>query len=208
MFGYDSTENIFFGTKKPMNDEHRTPLTAEEINRLLSAIDLSTAVGVRNATMVLLMISTGAKVGELVGKEGDSEGPRGGLLIGDYDRRAGTITLRRPKDGGERVLPIPVRIQQYLRTWLDSRPQLDGNDLVFVTNRGTRIQNRYVRRMLHEYGRAAGIDRDVRPSLLRHTYAQEVLRETGDLHFLKESLGHRHLASSIRYLEGREESER
>lgn len=184
-----------------MDNTDNHPLSVDEIDRLLAAIDLSSAVGVRNATMILIMIYTGAKVGELVGKEGDSDTIQGGIRVGDFDRASGTITLRRPKDKVERVIPIPMRIQQYLLIWLDSRPETDGTDLLFVTGRGTRIQNRYVRRMISEYGRAAGIDRDVRPSLLRRTYARGVLRESGDLHVLKEALGHRHLASSIRYLE-------
>lgn len=177
------------------------PLSLEEIERLIAVIDLSTAVGVRNATMILIMAFTGAKVGELVGKEGDADGVQGGIRLGDFDRTSGTITLRRPKDKAERIIPIPMRIQQYLLIWLDSRPDAADTDLLFVTGRGTRIQNRYVRRMIGEYGRAAGIDRDVKPSSLRWTYARGVLRESGDLHVLKEALGHRHLASSIRYLD-------
>jgi len=187
-----------------MDDTTKRPLSVEEIERLISVIDLSTAVGIRNATMILIMVFTGAKVGELVGKEGGGAVVRGGIRIDDYDRVSGTITLRRPKDDGERVIPIPMRIQQYLLIWLDARPSVPESDLLFVTGRGTRIQNRYVRRMISEYGRAAGIDRDVRPSLLRRTYAQGVLRESGDLHVLKEALGHRHLASSIRYLDDQE----
>jgi len=168
-----------------MDDTTKRPLSVEEIERLISVIDLSTAVGIRNATMILIMVFTGAKVGELVGKEGGGAVVRGGIRINDYD-------------------PIPMRIQQYLLIWLDARPSVPESDLLFVTGRGTRIQNRYVRRMISEYGRAAGIDRDVRPSLLRRTYAQGVLRESGDLHVLKEALGHRHLASSIRYLDDQE----
>ena len=191
-----------------MNDATRRPLSGDEIDRILSVIDLSTDVGLRNATMILLMISTGAKVGELVGKEERSHEVRGGLRVPDIDFRGGTVTLRRSKDQKERMMPIPTKIQQYLKVWLSARPENTDSDLVFVTGRGTRLQNRYVRRVLNEYGRSAGIDRDVRPSLLRHTYAREVLRETGDLRFLQESLGHRHITSSVRYVEGHEDEKR
>ncbi len=196
----ESTEKNIFGTRESMRNGYRETLSAREIERLLNAIDLSTAIGLRNATLILLMIATGAKVGELVGKELDSGDTTGGLRKGDFDESAGTVILRRPKDGAERTMAVPLRVRQYLQVLIESRPRANKSDLVFVTGRGTRLQNRYVRRMIHDYGRAAGLDRDVRPSLLRHTYARELLKESGDLFAVKSALGHRHLASSVRYL--------
>jgi integrase len=180
--------------------EHQ-PLTQDEADRLLSAIDLSTATGLRNATLILLMIETGAKVGELVGKE-RSEGARvGGLRADDIDFRAGTVTLRRPKDHKERVMPLPAKLQQYLKALIESRPPQPDRDLVFVTRRGTALQSRYVRRILTEYARAARLDRDIRPSLLRRTFALGAYSRTRDVVSLRDQLGHSSTASSLRYIE-------
>lgn len=178
-----------------------TVLEPAQLESLLEQPDLSTAVGVRNMAMILLFLDAGAKVGELVGKEGSNQELRGGLRLDDLDleQSPATITLRRPRDGSARVVELPLPTVRYLTAWLSLRPKTEA-DLVFVTSRGTRILNRYVRRMLHDYGVAAGITVDVKPSLLRHTFAHRRLAETGDLQRLAKTLGHRHIVSSLRYL--------
>ncbi len=211
--------------------KHR--LSAEDVQALLEAPDRESRVGLRNVVIMLCMVLAGLKVGEIVGKEGDPDATEGGLRLSDVDFHKGTLRVVGKK--GARVLEVPLQLQQFLRAWLDIRPRQTAgtggrddsgtaggkaaegeavrrtggrnpaSELVFTTIKGTKIQNRYVRRMLHDYGRAAGLGVDVKPSLLRDVYARRVLKETGDLRELAARLGHQHLASSLRYLEGDEE---
>lgn len=186
----------------------KRPLTKEEFARLIGVIDLTSATGVRNAALLLLMAATGAKVSELVGKESAPSGAQrsglSGARLGDLNLSEHTLTLQSGKTGEPRLASLPLNVEQFLRSWLAVRPQTDS-DLIFVTSRGTRLQNRYVRRMLHDYGEAARIEIDVRPSILRRTYASNLLRDTGSLRALQRALGHRHLASAVRYLEEEDE---
>lgn len=181
-----------------MND---SILDAEQLKSLLQQPDLSTRVGIRNMAMLLLFLETGAKVGELVGKEEDRSEIKGGIRLKDLhiEETPPTITLRKPRDGETRTVELPPATVQYLRGWLALRPDT-ALDLVFVSNRGTRILNRYVRRMLHDYGVAAGIEVDVKPSLLRHTFARRKIEETRDVEQLARTLGHSNIVSSLRYL--------
>ena len=181
-------------------------LTEDQLKSLLEQPDLSSPIGVRNIAIILLILEAGAKVGELVGKEGDASELRGGLRLEDLnlDDESPTVVFRRPRDGTERTVSIPSSTARFLVAWIELRP-ISDTDLVFVTGRGTRLQNRYVRRMLHDYGVAAGIDIDVKPSLLRHTFARRHFVETGDLEALAATLGHKHVVSSVRYLFGGDE---
>jgi integrase/recombinase XerD len=180
---------------------HDTGLTDEELTRLLQQPDLGTTVGIRNMAILLLMLETGAKSGELVGKEGDTEDLRGGLRLGDIhgDATERHIVLRKPRDDSQRTADVPPSAARFLDAWLAVRPRSDL-DLVFVTSRGTRILNRYIRKVLHDYGVAAGIEADVKPSLLRHTFARRRLAAGDHLGQLAQSLGHKHIISSVRYL--------
>jgi site-specific recombinase XerC len=177
-------------------------LKDDELARLLQQPDLGTKVGVRNMATILLMLETGAKSGELLGKEGDTAEIRGGLRLADIQGSGVTgrrIVLRKPSDGSQRTSDLPAVASRFVAAWLAVRPRSDL-DLVFVTTRGTRIMNRYVRKMLHDYGVAAGITVDVKPSVLRHTFARRRLSSGDDLGQLAESLGHKHVISSVRYL--------
>ncbi len=178
-----------------------TVLNEKELARLLKQPDLHTKVGIRNMAIILLMLETGAKSGELVGKEGDTEEIHGGLRLEDVQGEADgrRIVLRKPLDDSRRTVDLPPSGARFLDAWLAVRPQCDL-DLVFITTKGTRIMNRYIRKMLHDYGTAAGIKTDVKPSLLRHTYARRRLAAGDGLEQLAESLGHKHIISSVRYL--------
>ena len=137
---------------------HDGALSDEELTRLMQQPDLGTKVGIRNMAIVILMLETGAKSGELVGKEGDADEMRGGLRLEDIheDATKRRIVLRKPRDGSQRTADLPPSAARFLDAWLGVRPRSEL-DLVFVTTRGTRILNRYIRKMLHDYGVRAGI---------------------------------------------------
>lgn len=176
-------------------------LTADELNRLLSVPDRTTALGIRNTALLLVLGMGGLKVGEVVGREGGNEG---GLCVSDVDWNEAALVVRGKK--GSRRVELPAQAVQYLKAWVEIRPQ-GLTDLLFTTAKGTRLSNRYVRRMLADYGQAAGIERPVKPSMLRHTFAARILKETGDLRVLSERLGLGHLAAGLRYLHDGEEEE-
>lgn len=131
-----------------------------------------------------------------------SREPLGGLRLADIDWESRRLHVRRPGDARVRTVVLDASAVQLLRAWVEIRPGAP-NDLVFVTRRGTGIMNRYVRRMLSEYGRSAGIAHDVRPSQLRRTFGSRLFERTGDIEAVARSLGLRHLASSLRYVPGR-----
>ncbi len=175
-------------------------LSEEELKQLFSAPDLDTIVGIRNVTIMLLMVECGLKVGEIVGKEGASgTAVIGGLRVGDVALSEHRLTVVKPKRDTARQVDLSVRVAQYLTIWLAARPDHTDTDLVFTTRRGGPLSNRYVRRFLAEYGRDAGIARPVRPSLLRHTFAHRLFERTHDLDLVQRHMGLRSIAGAARY---------
>ncbi|MBX3408174.1 MAG: tyrosine-type recombinase/integrase [Phycisphaeraceae bacterium] len=81
------------------------------------------------------------------------------------------------------------------------KPFLGGEHPVFCTARGTAMTDAFVRRLLAELGRAAGIDKRVHAHGLRHTFAAELRRECVDIGIISRQLGHRSLAATVRYLD-------
>jgi len=70
----------------------------------------------------------------------------------------------------------------------------------FCLNRdGNPLSTRSVQRLLHRYAEAAGLD-GLTTQALRYVYARKVYENTGDLRVVAQHLGHRHLATTIRYL--------
>ena len=183
-----------------MADKEYERLSEAELERLFRVPDLDTVVGIRNVTIMLLMVECGLKVGEIVGKEG-ARGATviGGLRIGDVALSERRLAVVKPKRGTTRGVDLSLRVAQYLTVWLSVRPDRIDNDLVFTTRRGGPLSNRYVRRFLAEYGRDAGIEGPVRPSLLRHTFARRLFEETHDLDLVQERMGLRSIAGAARY---------
>jgi len=190
----------------PGNRNQRRYLTDEEVRNLLSAIPTDRPSGLRNLAIVALMLECGLKVSELVGKEkddGEGRRTRGGLRIEDLDWSRKKISVTKPRDGTTREVRISDEVLGILDRWLQVRPNGDTS-LVFTTMEGGRIQNRYVRHFLSEYGNRAGIVGAVKPSLLRHTFAGRVFHESGDIELLRELLGHRNISTTARYAHRRD----
>jgi integrase/recombinase XerD len=189
-----------------MDDEPRPRqkyLTEEGARALLAAAPAETPVGMRNLCMMALMLEGGLKVSELVGKEKDAAGRtirevEGGLRIGSIDWKQGRVRVTKPRTGERRELALSADTLEMLARWLDRRPDSD-TDLVFTTMTGGRLQNRYVRQFLSDYGERAGLGRGVKPSMLRHTFAGRMFRETGNLELLRELLGHADVSATARY---------
>ncbi|MCG8481530.1 MAG: site-specific integrase, partial [Spirochaetales bacterium] len=98
-------------------------LSEAELERLFRAPDLDTVVGIRNVTIMLLMVECGLKVGEIVGKEGASGAAViGGLRIGDVALSERRLTVVKPKRGTTRGVDLSLRVTQYLTVWLSVRP--------------------------------------------------------------------------------------
>jgi tyrosine recombinase XerC len=172
---------------------HRLPhyLSVDETVALLTAPDPHTPQGLRDRAILEMLYSTGLRVSELVG-----------LDLGDIDwgqREARVLG----KGGKERIVIIGRPALRVLRTYLQqARPRLAGErttPALFLNRLGGRLSDRSVRTIVSEHARVAGLEQDVTPHTLRHTFATHLLEGGADLRIVQELLGHSRLTTTQRY---------
>ncbi len=173
-----------------MTIPNRRYLSDVECARLLSVPRTHTRTGLRNATIMRILIEGGLKISELIGREtdgADSAAPdeRRGLRIDDILWSEEAIVVRRL---GERRVSLSGETMRLLEQWVYKRPSSESL-LVFTTLQGGVLKNRYVRQFLSRYGKEAGIAVPVKPSLLRNSFARKVRESGGDLATVRERLG-------------------
>ncbi len=148
------------------------------------------AARIRDKAMLELLYATGMRVAELVGLDVDD-------LV--FSNRTVKVT---GKGNKQRVIPFGAPAENALRRWLEQgRPLLcdsKSSDALFLGVRGGRIDQRMVRRIVHEHARNAGVP-DISPHALRHSAATHMLDGGADLREVQELLGHSSLKTTQRY---------
>ncbi|HXI03594.1 MAG TPA: site-specific tyrosine recombinase XerD [Candidatus Saccharimonadales bacterium] len=166
-------------------------LSRAEIERLLSAPDLSNATGVRDAAMVETLYATGLRVSELVG-----------LRLEDLHLEEGYL-LCRGKGSKERVVPVGSqargRLEEYLRG--SRREILKGRatPALFVQSRGGGMTRQGFWKRLRMLATSAGLRTRVSPHVLRHSFATHLLENGADLRVVQKMLGHADISTTQIY---------
>lgn len=148
-------------------------------------------IGLRDVAILELLYATGARVGELCG-----------LDIDDVDRSRRVVRVF-GKGRKERTVPYGLPADRALERWLtEGRPSLfrtGSGAALFLGARGSRIDQRAVRSMVHR--RLADVPGapDLGPHGLRHTAATHLLEGGADLRTVQEMLGHASLATTQIY---------
>jgi site-specific recombinase XerD len=177
-------------------------LTDDEMSRLLAAVQESDhALACRDGAILLLLVETGLKVGELVElRIEDLQLEEGGAL-----EFCGTLVVA--QDGSaERCLSLRTKVCEALQTCIRmqasgfgrSTGELDGH--LFVNRQGKPLSVRSVQRLVSHYARQAGLE-DVSTRTLRHTFARRVLEMNLDPVDVARMLGLRDVAGVRRYLD-------
>lgn len=167
-------------------------LTSADVDRLLAAVRRAPVRRVdRDWAIVLVLIGTGLKLGELAE-----------LRMADVHLDADPPYLCVHNTPGEpgRTVPLEAEVCQALGDYLPSRQAAQGVDRLFVNRDGNLLSTRSIQRLLRRYARAAGLD-NLTTQSLRYMYARKVYESCGDLKMVSDRLGHRHLATTIRYLD-------
>ncbi len=165
-------------------------LTVEEVERLLDAPNVQRPQGVRDRALLEVMYGSGLRVSETVGLE-----------LPHLDLQDGLVRVR-GKGAKDRVVPLTDAAVHWLSAYLDRvRPawNLRGSNRVFLTRRGGVLTRVAVWKLLRKYARRAGIDKDVHPHMLRHSFATHLLMGGMDLRTLQALLGHASLNTTQIY---------
>ena len=166
-------------------------LTQAQVEALLDAPDIDTALGLRDRAMLELMYASGLRVSELVTLKTWNVGMNEGVL-----RVLG-------KGGKERLVPFGQVAQQWLESYLrDARTAILGRqqtDDLFVTARGSGMTRVMFWMIVKKYALVAGITTPLSPHTLRHAFATHLLNHGADLRVVQLLLGHADISTTTIY---------
>lgn len=179
---------------QPQFERPRRAWPWEDVQRLLRAVDTSTAAGLRDHALLLMMSTYGLGAGEVIR-----------LQLQDVDWNAGTIQVVRPKTGVNFVLPLLPAVGKVLASYLrHGRPPHTPTRHVFVQAKvpfGALTASSAVRHVLIKHAKAAGIQATYLGShVLRHSNAARQLDVGTQARTLSELLGHRDSQSLSAYV--------
>ena len=177
---------------KPNHNGRRLPevLTVEERRRLLAQPNQKAPTGLRHYCMIRLMCNLGLRASEMLNLES-----------ADIDWTSGKLHVKQGKGAKDRILWLNDEDLETLGRWKQTRSDLVGHlsGPLFSTLKGERIDSRQLRAMIKRVARKAGIEKDVHPHLLRHTFATDLYRTTKNLRITQKALGHAHVSTTEIY---------
>ena len=165
-------------------------LTEEEVDKLLEAPDLSSPSGIRDKAMLETMYSSGLRVSELLMLE-----------IKQVNLTKGIITVF-GKGAKERKVPLSDYAIDYIKMYIkEVRNKSDnkGSKYLFLSKKGEPISRVYFFKQVKKYSELAGIQTQVSPHTLRHSFATHLLNHGAQLRIVQGMLGHTNIATTQIY---------
>lgn len=179
----------------PPKKEHKLPvaLTEKEVSALLEQPDTSKKLGLRDRALLETLYATGIRVSELIN-----------LKLENIHEDLQLIKVL-GKGSKERLIPISdvalSWINKYKEEVRDPLLLKKGvnSEYLFLNNRGTSLTRQAVWQIIKRYCKMAGIEKDVTPHTLRHTFATHLLENGADLRVVQEILGHSDISTTQIY---------
>lgn len=183
----DPAENL-----KAPKVEKKLPeiLSVTEVARLLEQPGDRTAKGLRDRAMLELLYATGIRVTELIS-----------LQLDDINWKLDYIVCRdRSK---ERMIPFGSKARVALDKYMkQGRDELLGDkacDMLFPNCSGESMSRQGFWKLLKQYVKQAGIEMEITPHTLRHSFAAHLVDNGADLHVVQEMLGHSDISTTMMY---------
>lgn len=167
-------------------------LSVEEIDKIISVIDLSKAEGHRNRAIIEVLYSCGLRVTELIT-----------LKISDMYLDKSYIKVK-GKGDKERLVPIGARAISEINNYMDDRnslPFIDRNfeNYLFLNRRGKSLTRVMIFTIVKQLAEKAQISKSISPHTFRHSFATHLIEGGADLRAVQEMLGHESILTTEIY---------
>lgn len=165
-------------------------MTAREIELLLEQPECTDRKGYRDRAMLELLYATGIRVSELIS-----------LDVADVNISAGIINCR----GKDKIRAIPLyptavkALKDYIEFIRPDMIATPNERSLFVNVSGERMSRQGFWKIIKAYQQKAGIEKDITPHTLRHSFATHLLENGADLRSIQEMLGHSDISSTQIY---------
>ena len=167
-------------------------LSSSEVDKLLD-IKLETPFDYRNKTMLEVLYATGLRASELIN-----------LDIMNIDLNNMIINVY-GKGSKERIVPLSKLAVNYLDLYLNKYRNLlfvknqKPTDAVFLNNHGKRMTRQGLYKMIGNIAKMQGIDKEITPHVLRHSFATHMIECGADIRSVQELLGHENIVTTEVY---------
>ena len=166
-------------------------LSLQEIENIISVIDLSTKEGQRNRAIIEVLYSCGLRISELTN-----------LKFSDLFLDDGFIRVE-GKGSKQRLVPISHTAIKEIGNYLLDRKHIDvkkgSEDMVFLSKRGTAISRIMVFHFIKQYADQAGIKKTISPHTFRHSFATHLLEGGANIRAIQQMLGHEKITTTEIY---------
>lgn len=169
-------------------------LSEDEVDRLLNAYSPRSAdpLEVRNRTILEVLYSSGLRVSEAADLPLDAV---------NFEQEIIRVT---GKGNKTRIVPVGTPAMKMLKKYLDSvRPELLGDkalsNKIFLSNHGRPLDRERIWQVVKNAADIAGINKNIHPHTLRHSFASHLLSHGADLRIIQEMLGHSNIATTEIY---------
>ncbi|QIZ09787.1 site-specific tyrosine recombinase XerD [Priestia megaterium] len=165
-------------------------LSLQEVEILLNTPNTQDHFGIRDKAMLELLYATGIRVSELIGLE--------------IDNIQLTMGFVRCNGNKERIIPIGRTAADAIKHYLeDGRPRFTSakqqDHALFLNHQGKQLTRQGFWKILKKLAREAGIDKELTPHTLRHSFATHLLENGADLRAVQEMLGHADISTTQIY---------
>ncbi len=180
---------------KPPKIEKKLPeiLTVSEVNLLLEQPSRSNPKEIRDKAMLELLYATGMRVSELIS-----------LKLEDVNLTMNYILCRDANK--ERVIPIENAAKSALEHYIKGAREsmCEDSEYLFTNMKGQPMTRQGFWKLIKSYAKKAGIDKDITPHMIRHSFASHLVSNGADLKAVQEMLGHSDISTTQIYLKSRQ----
>jgi integrase/recombinase XerD len=167
-------------------------LTIEEIDALISAVDVSKKEGHRNRAILETLYSCGLRVSELVN-----------LRFSDLFFEEGFIRVI-GKGNKERLVPVSASVEKeigiYVEYYRNQQHVQPGNEnVVFLNRRGSKLTRVMIFTIIKDLSEAIGLTKNISPHTFRHSFATHLIEGGANLRAIQEMLGHESITTTEIY---------
>lgn len=165
-------------------------LSVDQVSALLAQPSGQTPKEIRDKAMLALLYATGIRVSELIG-----------IQMEDINMNIGFLVCR----DGERERTIPfgrsakAALEEYLEHARNELLRGKGSDYFFVNCTGGAMSRQGFWKIIKYYGEKAGIEEDITPHTLRHSFAAHLIARGADMRAVQTILGHSDMATTQMY---------
>lgn len=167
-------------------------LSVEEVDKLLN-IKLENAFDYRNKAILELLYATGLRASELIN-----------LNLSNIDLVNMVVNVY-GKGSKERIVPISKIAINYLDLYINQYRNMlfvkgkKTNDVLFLNNHGERMTRQGLYKMIGKVALAQGINKEITPHVLRHSFATHMIEYGADIRSVQELLGHENVITTEVY---------